>query len=1081
MSSSKQNSKPPRNRKLKDRLHAMKDFIIGSDEASAPPSSGDRVPLVEETATSGEETTPENVDAVAEQTGSQSAPAQSTENSPADAMGEDRGSDDVENPVENLVTPPASDKDQTQAAKPQEVNLEQIVEDLRAAKSASDRISAVRELGRSKNRRATPHLVAAMFDDEPQVRLAAEEAMAQLDQAATSSAPDRAQTTEADSDNIAEEPVAEPMTSSGAELDPAATDARTDAINGMAHLHLEIDAQAAVDAASAPSPVFALDADATEDEQSLIQEHQQAKALVDELSNQVHKLVASRTGQEKQALWRIKREAKLRSEIAERIREEEEARKRLEAEAVQRRLAEMEAIEAEQTARMTAQAEAYRLAEEESGLRREVARHEGIASEILQSHAAIVASRKAAAQAAELQEAERARAEAEQMQQAAIERVREEEARLHAVTEENERRRAEVEAARQRAERDAQQLAEAQERMRTAAEMRAKAEAARVQLESELLERVEKEERLLVEAREHAQEEKERLAQELRLHHESVERELATLHAEADKARAEAEQRNQAEIERLRQEEQSLQAATAEAERLRAEVEAARERADRDAEELLVAQNLMRTAEEAREKAESERKELEADLLERVEREERLLVEAHQRAQEEQKRLEEEAKRFQESEERRLAELEVARVEAETVNQQLAERERQLASELESLQIADADARKRITAAEARKRAAEQAYAVVADKTQRLEAEAHASAAEEQQMVARFETEKRNATTGAQARVEHEKQIRADLEALRRREEEDQNRLKSLAMQRAEAEAALKKQKEAMLAEEEARRKAEDELAALRERQVAARKAAEATAAAAVMGQAQPEGMPGEVAADQSDAAAVAETESPTLDHEPETVEVSDAIGSYLHSVDPYKRAAAVAELARSKAPNAFSDIVACFDDQAPQVRNAAALALRTLNPARVVDSFNRALEEASEDRRLNIGAAIAGSGLATEAVNNLASESREATYNALSILFVMAKAGQIEPLVQAIEEHENDEVRRAVIKLLTLSGHSAAGDAALQRRVLGVAANRQKPQKNLDAAASEVRAELAEVEVKQAANGKRKPSDNIP
>jgi hypothetical protein len=96
-----------------------------------------------------------------------------------------------------------------------------------------------------------------------------------------------------------------------------------------------------------------------------------------------------------------------------------------------------------------------------------------------------------------------------------------------------------------------------------------------------------------------------------------------------------------------------------------------------------------------------------------------------------------------------------------------------------------------------------------------------------------------------------------------------------------------------------------------------------------------------------------------------------------------------------------------------------------------------------------------------------------------------MAKAGEIKPLVQAIEEHENDEVRRAVIKLLTLSGHSAAGDAALQRRVLGVPSNRQKAQKNDQDSMSDVRSRVAEAEVKRAVNGqksadeKREPGTN--
>src|SRR6185436_14040428 len=183
----------------------------------------------------------------------------------------------------------------------------------------------------------------------------------------------------------------------------------------------------------------------------------------------------------------------------------------------------------------------------------------------------------------------------------------------------------------------------------------------------------------------------------------------------------------------------------------------------------------------------------------------------------------------------------------------------------------------------------------------------------------------------------------------------------------------------------------------------------------------------------------VAEAASDLVDldtDEAASVTVTPAIATYLKSVDPYKRAAAVAELARTGSADAFSRITDCFDDPSPHVRNAAARALRKLEPERTVDLFNRALETGSPERRHNIGAAIAASGVATEAIDNLISENREDTYNALSILFVMAKTGEFQPLVQAIETHESVQVRMAAIKLLTLSGQTELANAAAKRRL---------------------------------------------
>ncbi|MDQ3804113.1 MAG: HEAT repeat domain-containing protein, partial [Acidobacteriota bacterium] len=141
-----------------------------------------------------------------------------------------------------------------------------------------------------------------------------------------------------------------------------------------------------------------------------------------------------------------------------------------------------------------------------------------------------------------------------------------------------------------------------------------------------------------------------------------------------------------------------------------------------------------------------------------------------------------------------------------------------------------------------------------------------------------------------------------------------------------------------------------------------------------------------------------------------------------LASHEPAERAAAITELARVDTGEAFQQVCAAFDDEAKEVRSAAARALYDMQGDRA-ESFTRALREAGPERRRNIGAAISSSGLASEAVSQLTGESREKTYEAFSLLFLMAKAGEVQPLVRAIEGHPNNEVRLAVVKLLALSG----------------------------------------------------------
>ncbi len=153
---------------------------------------------------------------------------------------------------------------------------------------------------------------------------------------------------------------------------------------------------------------------------------------------------------------------------------------------------------------------------------------------------------------------------------------------------------------------------------------------------------------------------------------------------------------------------------------------------------------------------------------------------------------------------------------------------------------------------------------------------------------------------------------------------------------------------------------------------------------------------------------------------------------------DPAKRVEAVAGLAMSGEQEAFSLITEFFDDDSPEVCNAAARALYDLEPQRCAEFFSRAIEDGSPDHCQKIGGAMVGSGLASRAVEDLASHDRESTHQALGLLFILAKTGEVTPLVQAIEKHENVKVRQAAVRLLTLNGQSEIALAAANRRLMG-------------------------------------------
>ena len=183
-------------------------------------------------------------------------------------------------------------------------------------------------------------------------------------------------------------------------------------------------------------------------------------------------------------------------------------------------------------------------------------------------------------------------------------------------------------------------------------------------------------------------------------------------------------------------------------------------------------------------------------------------------------------------------------------------------------------------------------------------------------------------------------------------------------------------------------------------------------------------------ATSQSNPAGVSGGEDVQMSLSEETAIVEEKDGARSTETDSNKqnvateseRAAAIMNLAHPGSEDAFGKIGAAFDDPSQQVRDAAARSLFNFSADRVA-SFKRIMQESSIERRRKIGAAIASSGMAAEAIKDLTSQSGTKAYEALLVLSLMAKAGEVESLILAIEEHPSTEVRLALVKLLALSG----------------------------------------------------------
>jgi HEAT repeat protein len=138
------------------------------------------------------------------------------------------------------------------------------------------------------------------------------------------------------------------------------------------------------------------------------------------------------------------------------------------------------------------------------------------------------------------------------------------------------------------------------------------------------------------------------------------------------------------------------------------------------------------------------------------------------------------------------------------------------------------------------------------------------------------------------------------------------------------------------------------------------------------------------------------------------------------------REAAAMSHLVAVGERKSLEDITESLEDSSKEVRNAAVRALYSVNPEYAASFFNGVLREGPAERRRRIGAALAGSGLVSEAIQHLKSGRQQNVYGIISLLFLVAKAGEVQPLVSVLEDHPSIELRLALIELLALSGDAA-------------------------------------------------------
>ena len=117
-----------------------------------------------------------------------------------------------------------------------------------------------------------------------------------------------------------------------------------------------------------------------------------------------------------------------------------------------------------------------------------------------------------------------------------------------------------------------------------------------------------------------------------------------------------------------------------------------------------------------------------------------------------------------------------------------------------------------------------------------------------------------------------------------------------------------------------------------------------------------------------------------------------------------------------------FEQIAQALDEPSAEVREKAVRQLYELDPDRAATLVNDALRDGSPEERRRIGSALADSGLLYEAIEDLKAENHESCYGAFSLLFLVAKAGVVEPLISVIENNPSTDLSLALLRLLASS-----------------------------------------------------------
>jgi len=132
-------------------------------------------------------------------------------------------------------------------------------------------------------------------------------------------------------------------------------------------------------------------------------------------------------------------------------------------------------------------------------------------------------------------------------------------------------------------------------------------------------------------------------------------------------------------------------------------------------------------------------------------------------------------------------------------------------------------------------------------------------------------------------------------------------------------------------------------------------------------------------------------------------------------------RAAAVSSLGAIDHESVFAPVLIALADESREVRAAAARTLTSLHFDRA-DAYLRVMESTDAQTMRAVAQACITTGIVGQTVDRLASEDRRQAYEAFSLFSLLARAGETQPILDAIRNHRDDEVRLCAVRVLNVA-----------------------------------------------------------